>query len=519
MSTDPALAQTTGKPQIPFSQFSAPIRKPEQAPVAHTRLTKIVCTLGPASCSEEVIRKLILAGANVFRLNFSHGTHESHTQTLNLVRKVSKELGRPVGVLQDLCGPKVRISEVPDGKITLAEGERVKLVFGEKGSRENGETVIATKIVVPQNVLKAGHRVLLADGRIQLSVTEVGADSVSATVEAGGELRTKAGLAMPDSELSLPAITEKDKLDLEWGLKHGVNYVALSFVRSGADVCELRELMRAHGEVLPIVSKIERKCALEVLPEILDQSDAVMVARGDLGTEIPIEEIPEAQELIVEAALQRGIPCIVATEMLMSMVASEMPTRGDITDVSLAARSGTDAVMLSQETAIGNHPVQSVRTMAQIVDRGENKFEHQRHLERMTGKSRKNLSDREVVALSACSASVSSGIHCIVAFSRTGETARAVAKYRPQVPVFAASNSEETLATLSLVRGVIPLGMEMESISNERDREQVLQSLARSHFALNKEANDFAAIVVSATLPHSAKFEIRRFSRQEICAG
>jgi pyruvate kinase len=375
--------------------------------------TRIVATLGPATSTSEKIRALIEAGVDVFRLNFSHGTHEFHGELIKGIRRISGE--RPIAILQDLCGPKLRLTKPVKGR--------------------PGEIV---EIDLPASV-KKGDPVLLADGIMHLEVV----DAKHSRVVVGGDIPTGKGINLPSSDLDIPSLTEKDRKDLEFGVKNGVDYVALSFVRRASDLDEVKKCG------IPVVAKIEKPEAVRRIEEIVRSADGVMVARGDLGVEIPIERVPVVQKRVISLANREGKMVITATQMLRSMVDSPQPTRAEATDVANAVLDGTDAVMLSEETAAGNYPIESVRVMDRILGEVE---------PMLTPRSDLLSPDAaDAIAQAACTLSERVGARAIVVPTSTGFTARKISSYRPRIPILVLTNSELVRRRLSLVWGVTAL--------------------------------------------------------------
>ena len=420
------------------------------------RKTKLIATLGPASRAPEKIRELIQAGANVFRLNFSHGSHAEHLAVLQDVRKISAEMGAWVAILQDLSGPKIRISNVEGDFCPISDGAPIELRVAQ-GALSNAK-VIYVETVNPMKTLKQGESVLLADGLIELVAESVASDHVTCKVVKGGRIRSRVGIAFPDSDVDLPATTDKDLVDLEWGIKHGVDYVAISFVRSASDVLKLREIINSKGSAAGIISKIERRAALENIEEIIKASDGLMVARGDLGLEVPLEQLPMLQRKLIEEGNHRGIPVIVATQMMHSMITSVRPTRAEVSDIAAAVMSGADAVMLSDETAIGEHPTACVGYLSRIALAAEQTFAFEEYKLRLRNADMFTVPDS--IAYAACAAAVKTSAAAIIACTETGTSARLVAKYRPQQPLYGVSRKETTLRRLALCWGVKPISFE-----------------------------------------------------------
>jgi pyruvate kinase len=417
------------------------------------RKTKIVATIGPASRSREILRDLILAGVNVFRLNFSHGSHESHTEALNDIRHVADELQITVAVLQDLSGPKIRITSILEDYVIIPDGGEITLYLSDSSKSSSSE--IFVEGLDPATFLTPGETVLLADGIIVLEVLRTENRGVVCRVVKGGRLRSRVGIAFPDSTVDIPATTQKDLTDLEWGMKHEVDFVAISFVQNASDIVGLRERMQQREFCPKIIAKIERKLALTNIDEIIQVADGVMVARGDLGLEVPLERLPLLQRDLIEKSNHRGIPVIVATQMLHSMISSVRPTRAEVSDVAAAVMSGADAVMLSEETAIGEHPVEAVRYLSRIALEAEKSFEFEEYKYRLRDADRETVPD--AISYAACAAAVKIGASAIIACSRTGTSARLLAKYRPQKPLYGVSTSAEACRRMVLNWGVIPL--------------------------------------------------------------
>ncbi|MDC0358002.1 pyruvate kinase [Oligoflexia bacterium] len=432
---------------------------------ANRRKTKIVATLGPASRSPEQIRQLIKAGVNVFRLNFSHGTHAEHLVTLQDIRDVSAKMKEQIAILQDLSGPKIRITEVDGDYVTIPGGSTVELHTSDGSLSDDKRIYVGT--LDPAKVLKAGQRVLLADGIIELHAEEVFDHHVVCKASKTGRIRSRVGITFPDSDINLPATTEKDLVDMKWGVIHKVDYVAISFVQNAADIVMLRELIKEEGGQSKIVAKIERKSALQNIEDILTVTDGLMVARGDLGVELPFEQLPVIQKRLIEEANYRGIPVIVATQMLHSMITSVRPTRAEVSDIAAAVMTGTDAVMLSEETAIGEHPALAVECLGKIATEAERSFEATDYSLHSRETDFESVPDAIAYAASAAAAKIKGSV--LIAPSATGATARLMAKYRPQSPLYGASSEETALRRMCLYWGVIPIPMAFTSDSTEAE--------------------------------------------------
>lgn len=423
-------------------------------PPKEHRQTKIVATVGPATRNEKDLRRLIQNGVNVFRLNFSHGSHEEHSASLHIIRRVSQELKIPVAVLQDLSGPKLRITQGEKDFWELHDGQKITLQHGGEDALSNTE-ILFCPTIDPTSVLSPGHIVLLADGIITLRAEKVTKQGVVCTVEKGGRIRSRVGIAFPDSEVELPATTEKDHEDLEWGIEHEIDYVAISFVSKAEDIINIRVRALLKDSPLQIVAKIERKNALKNIAEILDAADGVMVARGDLGLEFPVEKIPLIQRELIEEANHRGIPVIVATQMLHSMITSVRPTRAEVADIAAAVMGGADAVMLSEETAIGENPHLAVEYLDRIAREAERHFFFEEYKPRLRDADHETIPDS--LAYGAAATAVKVKAAAVIACTETGTTARLLAKYRPQQPLIGATPREDTLRRMCLYWGVLPL--------------------------------------------------------------
>jgi pyruvate kinase len=417
------------------------------------RQTKIVATVGPASESEAVIRELVGAGVDVFRLNFSHGTHEWHRAVVDRIRRAARASARTVSILQDLSGPKIRTGGLVDGKsLTLSPGDDLTVEVGDfAGERGRVSTTFAA---LPQ-ALHPGDRLLLDDGRIQVEVRSVTGRAIHATVVDGGELGERKGINAPGVELPVDGLTAKDALDLQLGVSLGVDFIALSFVQKASDLEQARAAIRGAGaDAIPLVAKLERPQAIARLDEILRASDAVMVARGDLGLELPLEHVPRAQKQATAGARALGIPVIVATQVLESMRTEPRPTRAEVSDAANAVDDRVDAIMLAGETAIGAHPVRVVETLDRIV----------REAESLPAERSTTLQETHTLpphGRAICDAALTlaqhAGAAAIVAVTRGGKTARVLSALRPSVPVVAVTDQEQVVRRLTLSWGVLPV--------------------------------------------------------------
>ncbi len=409
--------------------------------------TKIVCTIGPSSGSPEVIRELILDGMNVARLNFSHGTHKEHQEKINIIRSTSEELGRPVAILQDLCGPKIRVGEIGGSGIRLEPGQ--PFVLSSESAECSQERVSVSYTSLPLEV-RAGDRILLADGMMELVVKKTDPTEIYCEVITGGILTSHKGINLPTGSIKTDAVTEKDKDDLRFGLEHDVDYVALSFVRKASDISEVKEIIEKQGKDTPVIAKIEKHEALDNIEGIMAAADGIMVARGDLGVEIPLESVPGIQKMLVRRANAMGKPVIIATQMLRSMVNSVRPTRAEATDVANAVLDGADAVMLSEETASGNFPVRAIQFMVRIIENAEENFPHDKYLQ--------DIPKRDIpesVAYASCVLADQLDAAAVVATTRSGFTAMQISRFRPKPDIIALSPEKTTIRRLALYWGCI----------------------------------------------------------------
>jgi pyruvate kinase len=413
---------------------------------------KIVCTLGPASASPERIGELIEAGMNVARLNFSHGSHDDHARMLQVVRSEADKRGRAIAALLDLQGPKIRVGKFEKGQVELKPGAELTITTDTSVIGDD-KRVSTTYSQLPMDV-RPGDQILLDDGYLALAVTEVQDRDVKTIVVTGGTLKNNKGINLPGVEVSAPALSEKDRKDIGFALRYGVDYVALSFVRRPEDVLEAKRLLTVDQVSIPVIAKIEKPQALERLGAIIDVADGVMVARGDLGVELGPEKVPLWQKRIIEETNKRGKIVITATQMLESMITQPRPTRAEASDVANAVLDGTDAVMLSGETASGMHPIEAVRTMARIVEEIEKSTYY-----------RTNIDVPEIelavttnaIAHAAVDAARAMKIKTIVVVSESGGAARLVSEYRPEATIVCLTTNEVTFRRLALFWGVTPV--------------------------------------------------------------
>jgi len=429
-----------------------------------TRRTKIVCTIGPACESLETIEKLIESGMNVARLNFSHGTHEEHLKKIRTIREASERLGKPVAILQDLAGPKIRVGKVREGGVELKGGQEFVLTVREILGDERGVSVNYPSL--PKEV-RPGDTILLADGQIDLQVLGIEGPDIRCRVVIGGTLTSHKGMNFPTGTIRASAFTEQDREDLLFGIKNGVDLVGLSYVREAEELRTVKEAISGAGADIPVIAKIERREALERIDEILSAADGIMVARGDLGVETPLERIPNVQKMLIRKANALGKPVITATQMLRSMVENTRPTRAEVTDVVNAIYDGTDAVMLSEETATGQFPVEALQMMAKIAQAAEEQFPFDLFFKR---EPEKEEDLPQAISHAAVFLAERMGALAIVAPTESGSTPRWVSRLRPRQPILAPSRHASTVRRLSLVWGVQPV-----HVSGWKDTDEMLE--------------------------------------------
>ncbi len=454
---------------------------------------KIVCTLGPASRTEEVLTRMIDAGLDVVRLNFSHGTYAEHLETIRVVRAVSDKLGRPAAIMQDLQGPKIRVGVLKD-VLHLTNGEEIVLASGQEA--EAG--VIPTTYVGLARDLSATDRLLLDDGRIELRVSKVAGGKVYATVIVGGDLSSHKGINLPSVRVSASTLTEKDLEDLRFGVENCVDYVAMSFVRGPADIGLVKREVRNWGGEIPVIAKLERSEAVDALDEILEVADGVMVARGDLGVEMAPEQVPVIQKRIIARANAAGVFVITATQMLESMTENPRPTRAEASDVANAIYDGTDAVMLSGETAVGKYPVETVEMMSRIISEAETGVRaSEEPIRRHSGTG----SFPDAIGHAATMAAYDVGARAIVAFTQSGATARLISKRRPNTPIVAFTPDARVSRQLSLCWGTETRMIEQAEDTDDMIREVELRLLEEGRVSVGEN------LVILSGAPVTARAE------------
>jgi len=458
--------------------------------------TKIICTIGPASQKVDQMVDLINAGMDVARLNFSHGTQDDHLAAINNIRHAGKLANELVGIMQDLCGPKIRTGKLRNKQVELKEGARITFTIDDVIGDE--KRIATTYHELPKDV-KVGDIILLDDGILSVRVITKTKTDVECIVVTGGVLKENKGMNLPGIKLSTPSITEKDIEDLKFGLKHDIDFVALSFVRSADDIRQLRKIIQQQTKLqVPIIAKIEKKEAVESIDAIIAESDAVMVARGDLGVEMMPEDVPILQKMIVRKCNEAGVPVIIATQMLESMIENPRPTRAEASDVANAVLDGADAVMLSAETSVGKYPVEAVRTMDNIIRRSEMRKHDHLNIKQVPVEIQENVFD--AVARAACVLARQVHANVIVPITHSGATAIRISKYRPEARIITVTGQEKILRQLNLVWGV--RGIESQDFIHDQDTafRKIIDRLKQEGYV---EKGDF--VVFTAGLPLLAK--------------
>lgn len=417
------------------------------------RKTKIVCTIGPATNDEAVLRELMLAGMDVARINFSHGTHEAAKAMVDKIKKVREELDIPVAILLDTKGPEIRLKKFRDGKVTLTEGQTFTLCTSDVEGDETMVSVTYTELTKDVNV---GSRILIDDGLIELNVTSIKNDKIVCVVKNGGTISDNKGVNLPNVELSMPYMSEKDKSDILFGIEQDFDFIAASFCRTAADALEVKQLLeRNGGRHINIIAKIENAQGVENIDEILNIVDGIMVARGDMGVEIDMQDLPVIQKELIKKTYRTGKRVITATQMLDSMTHNPRPTRAEVSDVANAIYDGTSAIMLSGETAMGKYPVEAVKTMASIAERAENDIDYVTRLKRMDFTSGFDVTN--AISHATCTTAHDLGAAAIIALTYSGGTARQISRFRPACPIIAPTISEKARRQLNMSWGVVPV--------------------------------------------------------------
>ncbi|HYF82692.1 MAG TPA: pyruvate kinase [Clostridia bacterium] len=426
------------------------------------RKTKIVCTIGPVTESEEMIEQLITAGMNVARLNFSHGDHAEHKKRIDAIKKVRERLEIPIAIMLDTKGPEVRLGCFKDGKAELEKGQKFTLTIKDVQG-DNAQCSITYK-ELPREV-SIGSRILIADGVIELKVLEKNDTDVICEVVNGGTLGDRKNVNIPGATSKLPAITEKDIADLIFGIENDVDFIAASFIRKATDVLEIRKVLEQNGaKHIKIIAKIENQEGVDNLEDILRVCDGLMVARGDLGVEIPTEEMPMIQKLLIRRTNEMGKPVITATQMLDSMIRNPRPTRAEVTDVANSIIDGTDAIMLSGETAAGKYPIETVRTMSSIAERTERELDYDKSLHSFSGRK---ITVATAISHSSCTTAFELQAAAIITPTDSGSTPRMVSKFRPKAPIIAATSNKDVMRKLCLSFGVYPVSVPQSDVTDE----------------------------------------------------
>ncbi len=456
--------------------------------------TKILATIGPASNNYETIKSLAAAGANVFRLNFSHGSHEIHQEVINIIRRINEEDNLNLGILQDLQGPKIRVGEMENGGVEVKPGDNITItndpVIG------NASLVSTVYQNLPNDVI-TGDRILIDDGNLEVVVIDTDGKNVNCTVIHGGILKSRKGINLPNTKVSAPSLTEKDIEDLSFGLSQEVDWIALSFVRSSEDIIDLRKRIEAEGKVCKIVAKIEKPEALENIDSIIEATDAIMVARGDLGVEVPMEIVPLWQKRIVEKCKLACKPVIIATQMMESMIVNPRPTRAETNDVANAVLDGADAVMLSAETASGKYPVNAVKAMSSIIRYLEENAEIYHNLYKIPENEENFLSDNLILMAARLSRNVKA--KAIVGITSSGFTGFRLASHRPSANIFVFTRNKNLITQMSLVWGVRAY-LYSKQESTDATFEDIENTLKKDGFVKSGEV-----IINTASMPLSSR--------------
>ncbi len=417
------------------------------------RKTKIVCTLGPATDNEDVLRQMMIEGMNVARCNFSHGTYEDHKKRMDMVKKLRKEVGRPIAILLDTKGPEVRVKNFKEGKVTLEEGQLFTLTSEDVEGTKDIVSVTYNRLYED---LEQGMRVLIDDGLIEMKVEKVDKSNIVCRVINGGVVSNHKGVNVPDVDLSMPYISDKDREDILFGIEQDVDFIAASFVQKKEDIIQLRKLLHKNGgENIRIISKIENAQGVANIDDIIEVSDGIMVARGDMGVEIPYEEVPVIQKKIIKKVYRTGKQVITATQMLESMIKNPRPTRAETTDIANAVYDGTSAIMLSGETAAGAYPVEAVKTMVRIAERTEQDVDYRKRFFQNERSTEPDITD--AICHATCTTALDLNAKAIVTVTKSGRSARMISRYRPTSDIISCATTEKVCRQLSLTWGVTPL--------------------------------------------------------------
>ena len=422
------------------------------------RKTKIVCTLGPATDNEEVLRQMMLEGMNVARCNFSHATYDEHKKRMDMIKKLRKEVGQPVAILLDTKGPEVRVKNFKDGRVTLEEGQLFTLTADEVEGTKDKVSVTYNRLYED---LEVGMRVLIDDGLIEMTVEQVDRTNIVCRVTNGGVVSNHKGVNVPDVDLAMPYISDKDREDILFGISQDVDFIAASFVQKKEDILQLRRLLEKNGgSDIKIIAKIENAQGVTNIDDIIEVSDGIMVARGDMGVEIPYEEVPVIQKKIIKKVYRTGKQVITATQMLESMIKNPRPTRAETTDVANAVYDGTSAIMLSGETAAGAYPVEAVKTMVRIAERTEQDVDYRKRFYQSARETDTDITN--AICHASCTTALDLNAKAIVTVTKSGTSARMLSKYRPESDIISCATTEKVCRQLSLTWGVTPIVIKEE---------------------------------------------------------
>ena len=472
------------------------------------RRTKIVCTLGPSSSDPDTIRELIRAGMDIARLNFSHGSHDDHARLIRYVREAAEAQGKIVPVLQDLQGPKIRLGPLENGSIPVRKGQSLTLT-SEPVERGTAERVQITYDLLAQDV-SVGGRILVDDGLLELQVVDILGNDVVTEVLVGGTLASRKGVNLPDIKTSAPALTEKDRRDLAFGLAQDVDMIALSFVREASDVLDLLQRIRASGKQVMALAKIEKPEAVRRFDAVLQESEGIMVARGDLGIEMPISQVPSTQKMIIHKCIAAAKPVITATQMLESMIHNPRPMRAEASDVANAVLDGSDAVMLSGETAVGRHPIRVVEVMSRIIEEAErHRWQYQNPLSMPAERRFESEDVTESVSFTAVDLAEQVGATAIACLTATGTTAYAIARHRPGMPLHAFTDDERVMRQLHLLWGTTSFLIPSQRSTDEGV--QIVHSILRERKLVR--SGDLIVITAGMPLPSKGRTNMVQVSR------
>ncbi len=438
--------------------------------------TKIVCTIGPASEKEEILRELMLAGMNVARFNFSHGNHEEHKRKHDMVQKLNAELGFYIASLMDTKGPEIRLKDFENGKTELKEGQEFILTTEEILGTSKKVSITYKNL---KNDIKVGNIILLDDGLIKMVVEEIGETEIKCKVLNGGPISDKKGVNAPGAILSMPYISEVDRKDIVFGCESGFDYLAASFVRCKEDVLEIRKIINDHNSKMKIISKIENMQGIRNLEEILKVSDGIMVARGDMGVEVPMEDVPSIQKRMIKLAVSAGKQVITATQMLESMIKNPRPTRAEVTDVANAIYDGTTAIMLSGESASGLYPIEAVKTMTKIAERTEREIDYDGRMKR--SEPTEHMDITTAISQATCTTAINLKAAAIITVTISGNTAKMISRYKPSCPIIAFATDEQICRQLNLTWGVSPYIIKSENNTEELFLTALSEAIRKGH--------------------------------------